>query len=256
MSAFADSIINQVLALQVRLYACQARLCADTDDEALHDLRIALRKLRSLLKPLRALPSVEPLEQAAAVLGRLTGPLRDREVLLAELQRRGQGAYVATQAQPLQRQRAAVAGAREFTELLQLLDAWPQRWRQAGREGHLKGAENRVRRGMRRQQRKLARALRDPQHDRHRLRLLIKRVRYGAQTYPQASELAAPVRQRLKRAQGDLGAWHDRLQWLARVETEQPLAACRDAWQQELALAEQRADETLMTLFGDFPLPQ
>lgn len=84
MSAMLDHVVAQILALQVRLLACRERLAADTDSEALHDLRISLRRLRSLLRPLRGLPGVEQLEGAAGALGTLTTPLRDREVLAAE----------------------------------------------------------------------------------------------------------------------------------------------------------------------------
>uniref|UniRef100_UPI0023F41763 CHAD domain-containing protein n=1 Tax=Zestomonas thermotolerans TaxID=157784 RepID=UPI0023F41763 len=80
MSRFIDDLIAQVLGLEVTLRACQARLGARTDAEALHDLRIGLRKLRSLLRPLNRLPLVASLDAAAAALGRLSGPLRDREV--------------------------------------------------------------------------------------------------------------------------------------------------------------------------------
>src|SRR5690606_32949876 len=64
MASFSDELMAEVVRTQVRLQACRARLTARTDDEALHDLRIALRKLRSLLRPLRGLPGVEVLEQA------------------------------------------------------------------------------------------------------------------------------------------------------------------------------------------------
>ncbi|GAB3371972.1 hypothetical protein GCM10027514_05780 [Azotobacter armeniacus] len=55
------------------------------EGDALHDLRVALHWLRSLLRPLRGLPGVDPQEQAAAAVGRLSTPLRDDEVLLQEL---------------------------------------------------------------------------------------------------------------------------------------------------------------------------
>src|SRR5471032_977977 len=85
MSALVDRLVAQVLSLEVRLLACQARLSASTDAEALHDLRTTVRRLRSLLRPLRGLPGVEQLEAAAAGVGSLTTPLRDREVLAAYL---------------------------------------------------------------------------------------------------------------------------------------------------------------------------
>lgn len=90
MSAMLDHVVAQVLTLQVRLLACRERLAADVDSEALHDLRTTTRRLRSLLRPLRGLPAVDQLEDAARALGALTTPLRDREVLAAELRERGQ----------------------------------------------------------------------------------------------------------------------------------------------------------------------
>jgi len=85
MSALVDRLVARILGLDVRLLACQARLSARTDPEALHDLRTTVRRLRSLLRPLRGLPGVEQLEAAASHVGDLTTPLRDREVLAAYL---------------------------------------------------------------------------------------------------------------------------------------------------------------------------
>jgi len=59
MSALVDQLVAQVIGLEVGLLSCQARLAAVTDDEALHDLRTTVRRLRSLLRPLRGLPGVE-----------------------------------------------------------------------------------------------------------------------------------------------------------------------------------------------------
>ena len=53
MSRRSDSLLENLVQLQVRLRACRERLRAGTDSEGLHDLRIALRRLRSLLRPLR-----------------------------------------------------------------------------------------------------------------------------------------------------------------------------------------------------------
>ncbi|NWE73461.1 CHAD domain-containing protein, partial [Pseudomonas gingeri] len=64
MSVLVDRLVAQVLSLEVRLLACHARVDALTDDEGLHDLRTTVRRLRSLLRPLRGLPGVEQLEQA------------------------------------------------------------------------------------------------------------------------------------------------------------------------------------------------
>ncbi|MFI8608840.1 CHAD domain-containing protein [Pseudomonas sp. NPDC077649] len=254
MKGFVERILARVLALQVRLYACQARLAGATDAEALHDLRIALRQLRSLLRPLRGLPAVDTLEQGAAVLGRLSGPLRDREVLAAELRRLGLSELAQAGEARRVAGHAAVAASRELADLLLLLDAWPGNWRQAAAEGQLRGVGKRIRRRLRRQQRQLARALRDPAHDRHRLRLLIKRVRYAAEAYPLHSGLDAATQGRLKHAQSELGDWHDHLQWLAQSDFSEALQPCRAAWLQAQAAAERRADEALLALHGDFLL--
>ena len=66
MSDLVDRLVAHVLGLEVRLLACQARLSARTDPEALHELRTTVRRLRSLLRPLRGLPGVEQVEVAAA----------------------------------------------------------------------------------------------------------------------------------------------------------------------------------------------
>lgn len=248
--------IALVLALHVRLYACRERLLAATDNEALHDLRIALRRLRSLLRPLRGLPLVQVLEQAAGALGRLSGPVRDHEVLLGELQRLGYLQQAQTMDVARKDQYRVIAEAREMRELLALLDEWPARWRQAGRDGELYGLDKRIRQRLRQQQRRLARALREPQQDRHALRLLIKRVRYGAEAYARQSGLDPAVQARLKAAQGELGDWHDRLQWLALTEGEPGLQACRSVWSEALAIHAERADEALLKLLGDFLLPR
>ncbi|MDF5879472.1 CHAD domain-containing protein [Pseudomonas aeruginosa] len=51
--AFAASVIRTVSGLEVEVMHAYARIVEGTDPEALHDLRVAARRLRSLLKPLR-----------------------------------------------------------------------------------------------------------------------------------------------------------------------------------------------------------
>jgi len=248
MSAMLDHVVAQVLALQVRLLACRERLAADTDSEALHDLRIGLRRLRSLLRPLKGLPGVEQLEAAAKALGALTTPLRDREVLTRELIARG----LADAGQRRLQGRAAgfssVAGSPQLGRVLAILDAFPLFLRAADREGLVKALGRHVDKRLARQWRKLDEALQDPAHDRHRLRLLIKRVRYGDQAYPQLDHAGKRLQGLLKKAQGDLGNWHDRLQWLLQAQSHADLAPCKDDWEQELHEAERKADATLDAL--------
>lgn len=83
--SFVDKFVAEILALQVALYHSLARLEARTDSEALHDLRIAVRRIRSLLRPMRAMSEVV----ASAEVGRLTTPARDLEVMIQELEDKG-----------------------------------------------------------------------------------------------------------------------------------------------------------------------
>jgi len=248
MSAMLDHVVAQILALQVRLLACRERLAADTDSEALHDLRIGVRRLRSLLRPLRELPGVEQLEDAAKALGTLTTPLRDREVLAAELSNRGLVDAALHRLQGRATTFANVAASPQLDRVLAILDAFPLFLRAAEREGLAKSLGKRVDKRLVKQWRTLLKALQDPAHDRHRLRLLIKRVRYGDQAYPQLEHAGPKLQGLLKKAQGDLGNWHDRLQWLLQAREHADLAPCKVDWEQELHESEGKSDATLAAL--------
>lgn len=86
---FVDKYVKEILQLEVRLFHAKARLEASYDTEALHDLRIAIRRIRSLLVPVRDVHVLDDLREAAAQVGRLTTPARDREVMTDELESRG-----------------------------------------------------------------------------------------------------------------------------------------------------------------------
>ncbi|UVL21031.1 CHAD domain-containing protein [Pseudomonas sp. B21-044] len=248
MPSMIDHVVSRVLALQVGMLACRERLAADTDSEALHDLRTTLRRLRSLLRPLRGLPGVEQLEEAAGALGTLTTPLRDREVMAAQLVGRGHVQAGERRQEGRARTFAGVASSAQLTRVLAILDAFPLFLRAADREGLTQGMRRRIDKRLEKQWRKLARALDDPAHDRHRLRLLIKRVRYGDEAYPQLEHAGKRLQRLLKKAQGDLGDWHDRVQWLLQVREHSDLAGCKVAWEHELHAAEGRSDLTLEAL--------
>ncbi|QXH58359.1 CHAD domain-containing protein [Pseudomonas maumuensis] len=248
MPSMIDHVVSRVLAVQVAILACRERLAVDTDSEALHDLRTTLRRLRSLLRPLRDLPGVEQLEQAAQSLGTLTTPLRDREVLAAQLLGRGHVQAGERRQEGRARTYAGVAASAQLARVLAILDAFPVFLRAAEREGLVQGLRRRIDKRLEKQWRKLARALDDPAHDRHRLRLLIKRVRYGDEAYPQLEHASRKLQRLLKKAQGDLGDWHDRVQWLLQVREHSDLAGCKVAWEHELHAAEGRSDLTLEAL--------
>lgn len=249
MSEFIDVLIARVLQLEVNLLAGRERMAAATDDEALHDVRIAVRKLRSLLRPFRKMIEHDPLVNAAAALGRSSSPVRDSEVLLAELRRHpGMEAAVARRERELPAQYQQLLRSAEALRLQHALDLWPSFFRQTL---HVEAPENLkgyVTRQLQKESERLSAAMADPAHDRHRLRILIKRVRYCADTYPALVKVSAKQVKALKRAQNALGAWHDRLQWLARAEQEAELVPLVAVWGAELAEAEGRSDEALERL--------
>jgi CHAD domain-containing protein len=204
MQGLIDEVPQHLLRIQVRLFACRERLLADTDAEALHDLRIAVRQLRSLLRPLSTIEACAELQLRAAELGRLTGPLRDLEVLQIYL--REHGFKIAAQArQPLLQQGyAALLSSAPLAQLMSALDEWPQQWREAASSGQLRGLRRLIKQRLRKDRKHLVHALDDPAHDRHRLRLLVKRLRYAAEAYPSVTELPARTRKLLKLAQSTL----------------------------------------------------
>ncbi|MNC11649.1 CHAD domain protein [compost metagenome] len=245
MTALANRLIARFITLEVALLATRARLAAGTDAEALHDLRIVVRRLRSLLRPLRGLPGVDSLEAATAEVGGLSSPLRDLEVLIGELERHGLDRPAVVRRRILQQGYQDLLAGSALTHLRQCLTQWPGLLREVEREGLLKGMEKKLHRRLLRQQRALQAALADPAHDRHRLRLLVKRVRYAAEVWPH--QLSVPP-DALKAAQSALGDWHDHLQWCLRAGTEADLQPCLVRWQRELAAAEVEADAVLRQL--------
>ncbi len=253
MSDFNLVLQKHLIELQVRLYACQARMQEQTDDEALHDLRIAVRRLRSLLRPLRKDELCAALEQAAAALGRSSGPLRDLEVLAAELLRRGQ--VEAAQRRLVERDQGYVQllASVSLRHLLIRLHDWPQGCRDAQRAGVWRASRQCVECSLARQALRLGEALRVEGQDWHRLRLLIKRLRYCAGAWPNASQLSQTAMQALCGAQSALGDWHDHLQWLLRVQSEADLRPCEQDWREQLMAVEQQAETSLQTLARHFP---
>ncbi|WP_350649233.1 CHAD domain-containing protein [Pseudomonas sp. HY13-MNA-CIBAN-0226] len=251
MSGLVDRLVAHVMGLEVGLMASQARLEARTDPEALHDLRTTVRRLRSLLRPLRGLPGVAQLEAAASRVGDLTTPLRDREVLAAYLLEHDQPDAAHRRMAQMAEAYPAVAASTELAQLLQILDAFPRFLRASQRQGLLKGLRPNIEKRLAKQWKKLDTALHDPAHDRHRLRLLIKRVRYGIEAYPELDRLPKAAMPRLKAAQAALGDWHDCWQWLVRAEEEADLQPCISTWQTTMAKAESRADRVLDKLSAD-----
>lgn len=257
MSVMVDHLIAEILSLNVKLLACHARLVVSTDSEALHDLRTTVRRLRSVLRPLRGLPGMEQVEEAAKGVGNLTTALRDMQVLAAHLREQGMDQAAIKREKHLASACPRVASSAELNRLFGVLDQLPSFLRAQQRHGLLKKLRQRIEKRMDKQWKSLRAAMADPAHDRHRLRLLIKRVRYAAEAYPELSHQPQGMQKRLKSAQGALGDWHDHLQWLAQAGQQADLAPCVAGWELGILRAEENSDKALERLFhacfGDAP---
>ncbi|MCP1107671.1 CHAD domain-containing protein [Serratia nevei] len=242
--AFVEDIVTQLRQLELALNEALLRLQQAQDSEALHDLRVSLRRIRSLLRPLRGCPGATRLDRAAAELGKLTTPLRDLEVLIAELARHHLDWQANVRQSDLQARYRQLLAHPQLIDFPSLLRAWPRRFRRTAR----RGVKHRLNRHLRRQLRQLRRAVADAGYDRHRLRLRVKRLRYAAEAYPQRLPLSPAATAGLKAAQNALGDWHDREVWCLQAEHQADLWPLLPQWQTEQRQALLRADASLAAL--------
>lgn len=236
-----ENIIVQARRLERMLNQSLLRLPDPADNEALHDVRINLRRIRSLLRPLRGTPGVAQLDQAAASLGKITTPIRDLEVLIAELEQHRLAWQANTRKTELQSRKLALLSLPLLSEIPIRLHAWLKTLRHA-RHRH---AKRHITRRLTLQVIQLRLALADKQYDRHRLRLLVKRLRYGVDAYPQLSLLTPEAVTCLKTTQSALGDWHDRFVWCQQAENQQDLWPLLSQWQEAMEIARQNAEATL-----------
>ncbi|WP_426198551.1 CHAD domain-containing protein [Pseudomonas sp. DC3200b2] len=240
--AFTDDYVATILRLQVTLWGARARLREGSDADALHDLRIAVRRLRSLLVPVRKLTEMAPLREAAAEVGRLTTPSRDLEVMAGELNDRGLDEAAAHRLGKLEAEYPRIAASPTLVALFSALDQWPERFRASPLGDDPKALTRTVVKSLDKHLTKLRQAVEDPTFDRHQLRILVKRTRYLTEAFPQLSPLSAKGAKALKAVQAALGSWHDHHQWCLKGESEPDLQPLRPLWEQastaELAQAE------------------
>lgn len=246
--SYVTVLLDRVLDLKVGLSHAVLRLTVRSDTEALHDLRTGLRRLRSLLRPLRDVAGCDGLDEAAAAVGRLTTPARDLEVLAAELERHGLRTPATVRRTALEAQYAAILASAELAHLFRRLDAWPAALFAAQRSGALKRLKKRLARRLHKPYDRLLVAIADPAQDRHRIRLLVKRLRYACEAYPELAPLDADGRAALKALQTALGDWHDRFLWARRAREESDLASLAADWQAGAATALAQAETLLAEL--------
>lgn len=252
--SFADAVVISIVSLEVEVVHAFARLREASDSEALHDLRICVRRLRSLLKPLALGELVAGLEAVSAEVGRRTTPIRDLEVMAEELTRRGL-------LDAAQRRRDAVSvwyrGSDDHAAIERLvatLDAWPNTFRASAAAGPGGNLRRRAAQRLRRQFERLNAALNDPDHDRHAIRLLAKRARYAQEAYPQLLPLPFDLAARLKHLQSSLGSWHDHHQWCLKAASEDDLKPLVCAWREAEQSALVAAEDDITELAGELTL--
>jgi CHAD domain-containing protein len=243
-----NSIVAQALSLDVALHEANARMEASTDAEALHDLRVNARRLKSLLRPLRKFDDVKPLDRAASKLLKLTSPLRDLEVLADELARKGATRQARSRQAAVSSGYADIVQSQELEQLFAELDEFPANMRAAKRSGELRRLKKRIARKLQKQLHRLQAALDDPEHDRHKLRILIKRLRYAHRAYPQLSPISKKTAKALKHAQSDLGDWHDQHLWSQNPSQETDLQPLQENWAEAAASALDDAEATIVEL--------
>lgn len=243
--AFIDTYVKEILGLEVVLFHARSRLEAETDSEALHDLRIAVRRIRSLLTPWRALKEMTALREAAAEVGRLTTPTRDLEVMARELELRGMPEAAATRRSRLKTDYRKILNDPALDGLFAALDQWPSAFRASEPSNDSRVMKQVIFKALTKQIDKLHRALDDEQFDRHELRILVKRTRYLTEAFPQLSPLSTTAEKSLKAVQSALGSWHDHFQWCLKVKLEPDLKPLEHLWA-EASIGELRQAEDEM----------
>jgi CHAD domain-containing protein len=251
--AFTDQYVEAIIRLEVAIWSARARLQAGADAEALHDLRIAVRRLRSLLVPVKAIAAMGALRDAAAQVGRLTTPSRDLEVMAGELAGRGYPDAAATRRAKLDAEYRRIAESPALDALFRALDRWPAAFRACKLGEDPARLTKTVGKSLAKHFHNLHTALDDPRFDRHQLRILVKRTRYLTEAFPQLSPLSAKASKGLKAVQAALGAWHDHHQWCLKGEVEPDLRALRPVWEQASAAELEAAEVAIRALKGLLP---
>lgn len=244
--SFMDRFAAEIVSLQVRLYSARARLEARTDGEALHDLRIAVRRIRSLLKPLRSVAEMDALSKAAADVGQQTTPARDLEVLIHELEKRTYSKLAQPRRSQLSHSYDAILTGSPLRRLMVALDEWPAEFRAVEFNHGWARIQSRIRKALHRQVDRLHEAIEDKAYDRHQMRVLVKRTRYLTEAFPALSPLSRNEAKILKELQSALGNWHDHYQWSLKAQTEKDLHPLRRVWKEGADSALEEAEALLL----------
>lgn len=229
----ADFLVARLIHLQVNFHHAAERIEGSTDSEALHDLRIALRGARSLLRPLRDHPGLARLDQAAADLLRRTSAQRDTQVLAEELERRGWHVEADKRRQKVEETCRRCMHGRVARWVSAEFERWPTELRLVDADTGLRKLKRRIGKRMERDLEKLREALirqGNCANDWHVLRLQIKRVRYLCESYADWLTAKRKLLEELKRAQTALGSERDLSLWCSEAAKDPSLQPLLTTW--------------------------
>ena len=230
-------LLTQALQrLQTQLLMSHEQLTLQQNDEALHHLRVNLRQLRSLLHPLRAdLDEAMCLDELVKKTMTSTNSIRDREVLILELRHQQMFDLAQGYQHNLQTAYLHVAQQPELEAIHQRLISFPQYLQFSMSASTSQRLEKRICQQWKQRSRKLFKLIQQKQQDKHRLRILIKQLRYNSETYqailPKHSRAQI---QKLTLLQEVLGTWHDYFVFLTCAQQQPELNVLIPIWQEQL----------------------
>ncbi len=248
----------QLLASQIEVSRMQASQAPDSHEqpaesqnpETLHTLRVSLRQLHSLLLPLgKHLSGAADLDREVKRSLKLTNQIRDQEVLIQELMHQHHPELAQVYTTRLQGEIERVYRELRLDKICKHLDMLPDYWARKVPAREAKQLSRYISAEWLRTRDKLTRSIRQATPDKHRLRLLIKQLRYNSESY--AAILPKKMRTetaRLKQVQEVLGTWHDVEVWLEAIKVHPDLAILAPNWQQNFAYWDQAADQALLGL--------
>jgi CHAD domain-containing protein len=221
VSRIGPRLTSELRAMQARLEETSRRVLGPGDELAVHDLRVTIRRTRTLLEIGREVFGAfhaDEVRRALTEVQRATGALRDEEVLLElvsslPLHTTDLSGWIATRRHREKRLRSAVRslvrhdGLARGRALLAALLTFPVK---ASRDKRLVKF---ARRAVESAQRAVERRRGPSDHARalHRLRVAYKRLRYTAETFADvlAPELSGPLARTAAGFQKRIGDVHD-----------------------------------------------
>ncbi len=250
MSKLVKILTKVLQQLHTEIAASQAQLTAQQNPEALHHLRVSLRQLRSLLRPLRPhLDEAMRLDRLVKKNMTLTNAIRDLEVLITELKAQDMNDLALVYQKRLSLALLNLGQKLELDSILLWLTVLPGYWRQALTKRTAQDLELHIGLQWRAQSHKLLKLIRQKTPDKHDLRIIIKQLRYNSESYHAIfPKRAKTLTQQLKHLQEVLGTWHDYLIWLIYAESHTELQALIPRWRQQLQHWEHESDQALKKL--------